>query len=54
VSIRGADHAYKKLGIFEVRQIERGLCIQFEVSEIYSEYYNFTLLDLLRTKKELE
>ncbi len=24
------------------------------MSEIYSEYYNFTLLDLLRTKKELE
>lgn len=34
-------------------QIERGLCIQFDAAEIYSEYYNFTFLDLLRTKKEL-
>lgn len=24
------------------------------MSQVYSEYYNFTLMDLLRTKKELE
>lgn len=35
-------------------QLQKGLCIQVEESEVFTEYYNFTLLDLVRSKKELE
>lgn len=37
-----------------MKQSERGICIQVQNSEVYSEYYNFTLLDMLRTKKNAE
>lgn len=35
-------------------QLQKGLCIQVEESEVFTEYYNFTLLDLVRSRKELE
>jgi len=30
------------------------MCIQYEVASIYAEYYNYTLMDLLNNKKDLE
>jgi hypothetical protein len=52
--VRCARHAHPEPGTNALRQIEKGLCIQVEESEVYAEYFNFTLLDLLRAKKELE
>lgn len=30
------------------------MCVSYERTEIYTEYYNFTLEDLMNAKKEVE
>lgn len=36
------------------RTEEKGICIKYEKIEIYTEYYNYTLADLMGSKRELE
>lgn len=34
--------------------VEKGMCVSYEKTDLYTEYYNFTLEDLLNAKKEVE
>jgi hypothetical protein len=36
------------------RTEEKGICIKYEKIEVYTEYYNYTLADLMGSKRELE
>ena len=34
-------------------RLEKGMCVSYEKTDIYTEYYNFTLEDLMNAKKEV-
>jgi len=40
--------------MYFVDDLENGMCIQYEMVEILTEYYNYTLDNLISNKKELE
>lgn len=44
-------HRTERNSLFSV---EKGMCVSYEKTDIYTEYYNFTLEDLLNAKKEVE
>jgi len=40
--------------MYSMNDVENGMCIQYEMVEILTEYYNYTLDNLISNKKELE
>jgi hypothetical protein len=47
------DTTYRQALMYSSYNSEKGMCIQYEVAHILTEYYNYTLKDLSENKKEL-
>jgi len=37
-----------------MNNLEKSICIQYDIAEIFTEYYNYTLKNLITNKKELD